>query len=968
MANSKMWVERMHQAAYDPTSIMRTSLDYVEACLDGTADVGEPSNPFVQSMEVGALAAAAAMQESAINTRKLYRSMALTPEDLYLHMADRDYLDRFATPARAVLQFFLSKQEAIAMAVQTESQQVRKLTIPRHTRITVNDVAFTMQYPIDIRVMAHGGLQIVYDNSSPSPLQTLTSNLVDWEILNFRGLDYIALSIPMSQFKITSFTGSGNLTQNFVKRWSFTDQYYYARAYYKNLQGQWVEMITTHTDQVFDPYRPTALLKLVDNSVQMMVPQVYTSTGQVTGDYRLDIYTTKGPLSMALSDFRNNEFQIRFEDLENSDQGRYTAPMRNFHTFFVISESDVEGGANALPFEELRRRVIEGVQTQDIPITNVSLTDRLWRRGYDTVVNVDNITNRDFLATRELPAPSDNFLSSGAACAIQTLVTSMSAIGDLETAADNGDRVTLKPSTLFRIQDGLLEIVPKTIADSILALPLDVRARRINEGQYLYTPFHYVLDQSRNWFENRPYYLDDPKTLSKSFVEENATTGIQVAVDHYSIERTPDGYRLTLILTSSDGWKEMDDESVFCQLSFIPVGQEDRAYLNGVLLGTVGDERTYQFDLTTNYDLDAQDNIALTSFSMYSDEPRIHFAGLTTEFDVMFITSNFFIDGLQPSNIDQEMGTALLPADAIGISRERLQIQLGEAMTGLWNASRSVATEEDYERYGADVPAVYESTIFETDPVTGAIRLEMDEDTGEITYVVLHAKGDPILDENQNPIMRHLAGDVKFDADGSPIVVSSRQLARHIDLMLVDGVYWFADEAQSVAYRRTIPRTIAAWLREDISELTQYLLEQTNLYFYPKSTFGQIRAIVRESQESLITAAQSFNVTYYLTAAQFRDSELRQSLSQMAVSTIANELRGATVTMSGIISKLTASAGEDIVAVEVNGLGGTSNLASVTLLDDSARLSIKKIAVAYADGTIGIADSVVISFIQHVES
>lgn len=964
MTTSRDWVDLMGRYAYNPTAIARLSFDLVEQSLEGTADIINPSNPFVQTLTVGAVTAAAAMQESAINTRKLYRSLAQTPEDLYLHMSDRDYVDRFATPARSHIQFFLAVEEVRATARPTGSAQVSKLTIPRHTRITVNRIDFTLQYPIDIRVMGHQGLQIVYDNTSLSPLQTLSTNLVDWEIINIRGVDYVMLTIPVSQFRISSFMGSGNLTQNFVKRWTFTQQFYYARAFYKTLEGQWIEMLTTHTEQVFDPQRPTAVLKVEGQTVQMTVPQVYATTGRVTGDYRLDIYTTLGPVSMSMADYGAGEFQVEYEDLEGSDGGFYTAPMNTFSNMFVLSDAEVSGGSNAMTFSALRERSMNSVQTQDLPITNVHFTDRLARLGYDAVTNVDNITTRQFLATRELPAPANGFLSSGAACTIQTLITSMSDIATLETAADNGDRVTFKPSTLFRLVDGLVEVVPKVQADALLAQPLEVRARRINEGQYLYTPFHYVLDRTGPYFEHRPYYLDDPKVLTKSFVEENATTAMQVAIDSYSIERVIDGYRLTLFLTSSQPWKDMDDEDVFVQLSYIPVGQEDRAYLNGTLLGTVSGERVYQFDLVTNYDLDALDNIGLTSFSMYSDEARTHFTPLTADFDIMYAVSNYFVDGLQGSNIDQELGQPLLPSDALGVSRERLSIQFGEAMRGLWAASRTVASEEHYERYETDIPSLYDRTIFKTD-ATGAIEMSLDDD-GQLQYVVLHRKGDPVLLEDGTPVIRFKAGEVRLDAGGQPVVKSSRSLLRHIDLMFVDGVYWFANQAESVMYRQSIPKTIAAWLRNDITYLSQYLLEQTHLYFYPKATFGQVRTIIRESQESLLPAAQSFNVTYYLNATQFRDAELRVSLTATAVQTIAAELRKGSVSMAQITSRLTAAAGNDIISVEISGLGGSQQLAMVTLLDDSARLSIKKLAVAYSDGTVGIEDAVVVSFIRHI--
>lgn len=968
---SQSILDKVDAVRFNPSKILTVALDYVEGVLDGTATIGDSTNPMVLCLETSAINAAACCVDNANTARKLYSSMASTPEDLYLHMSDADYIGRFATPSKTTITMLLGLEEAKARAVATGVGATRKLTIPRHTAFTVNGATFTMQYPIDIRVMGHGGLQIVYDAESPSPLETLSTNLVNWTTATVQGIELIVLHIPVSQFVITSFEGTANASSAFVLQRSFSDQFYYARAYYLDpTTSLWREMISTHTDQVFDPTQPTALLKLLGNTIQMSVPQVYSTAGLVGGEFRLDVYTTKGPLSMSLSDYAANAYAGKFEDLEaTAESKRFWEPMTAFTHLSVLSDARVSGGSLAMSFEELRDRNMSNSNgPQDVPITNANITHRLTRLGYDAVTDVDNITNRQILATRQLPPPADNTVSSGAACTIQTVTLSMLELAQLSTVRDNGNRVTIMPQTLYQITDGLVSIVPQPVVDAIQALPIDVRARRINDGTYLYTPFHYVLDQNNNRFEQRPYYLDDPKILTKSFVEENDTTGMQVTARSYSLVKTPEGYELTVILASSDNWKALADSDVYCQLSFVPVGQKDRAYLNGELLGTVADERTYLFTLETNYDLDDSDNIFLTSFSMYDEGAREHATGLVTDFDIMFIANDLAVDGLTASNIDVEMGRVLLPENAMGISRERFSIRLGSAMHGLWASSRSVASSLDYERHAADVPAVWETTVFERD--ANGTLIFVDDGNGGLTYKILHAKGDPMLGDNGQPLMKFLKGDVVLDPEGDPVVVSSRRLARQLDMLLLDGVYWFATDDDSLAYKASIPQTIVGWLDNDIGYLTQFLLDQTNLYFYPKATLGQVDAIVREGQSVSISAAQSFTVAYYLTAASYRDSSLRESLTALAERTIADVLSLGTVTMNTIISRLTASAGDDIVSVAVEGLGGfgTNAQQAITLQDDSARLSIRKIAAALADGTIGVRDDVTVSFLAHNES
>ena len=963
MADSKTWLANIANVRSNPAAIQRLALSTLEDVTGGKIDIVDATNPFVYLMEMSAHNSSAAMVQNGVLNAKQYPSMAVTEEDLYLHMADADYIGRFATPSRTVFTILLNKDELYRRAVSTGVGDIRKLTIPRHSNITVAGVVFTMQYPIDIRVMAHGGLQIVYDVDQVSPLQTLTTNIVDWRVVNLEGVDYVKIDFPVSQFQITTNYGQLTLATGFTKGYAFPDDYYYARVFYAIAGGKWKEMSTTHTDQVFDPTKPTALLRVTAGKLSVSIPQVYLTTNLVNREIRVDIYTTKGPLDMILDNYQMNNFVAKWVDLEGDAGGVYIAPLTNFTNMAVYSDKTVSGGTSGLTFEQLRNRVMtNSLGSANLPITNVQVTTRLEDLGYAVVKDVDNITNRQFLATRLLPKPTDDSVVAGAGCTIQTLTASMTDLVSYDTVMDNGNRITLLPSTLYQNINGLVQIVPDLLVAELLSLPLDVRARRINESSYLYTPFHYVLDMNNDRFEHRGYYLDNPGIESKSFVDENDTAGIAISTGKYQIERVSNGYKLTLICRSSDAWRSLSDNNVFCQLSYRPAGEKDRAYLNGTLEGMVDDERVYSFLLGTDYDVDADDNLVLNTFSMYNNPSQQHATALISDFDVTFVASELNTAGLQSSILDEDLGKVLLPVSAIGIARERLRIRLGTALHGLWSSSRSVVSSMDYQRYLADVPAVWEQTIYQRDPLTGSIIMTVNG--ADIEYVVLHAKGDPVMD-GADIVYRYRKGDPVMDADGHPVVVSTRKMVRQIDLLFLDGVYWFASESTAVKYKKSLPDTIAGWLVNDIANVTRYLLEQTRLFFYPKSTLGQVPALVREDETVTLSAEQSFSVTYYLSGVAYRDTALRAALTKMAVQTINEVLQSSTVTMSEITSTLRARAGGDAIAVDVSGLGGSQNLAAVTLKNDAARLSIKKVAVALADGTIGVEDDVAVAFLQH---
>lgn len=960
------WLEQLDTLRYNPVAVQRLTLDVLENSSARTLDLVDPTNPFVFLSEAAATLATSCMIHNEALARQQYPSLALTEDELYLHMSDADYVGRFGSPGRAKFFVLMGKEELYAKAVPVGTSGVRKLTIPRNTVFSIAGVDFTMQYPIDIRIMGHGGLQVVYDTDTPSPLQTLSTNIVDWSIIRLGRDEFLQLQIPVHQFAIKSEFGKLNLTEGFVKTFTYQNDFYYARAYRSDAQGRWIEIRTTHTDQVYDPAVPTAVLKVKSGELQVQIPQIYATTGLLDSELRVDIYTTRGPLEMLLENYAMTDFTAKWVDLDGNASAAYYMPLQSFTALAVYSVDSVAGGTKAITFDQLRNRVmLNATGAPDLPITNVQLSTRLEDLGYDMVKDVDNITNRQFLATRALPPPTDGSVISGMGCSVQTLSTTMDDLLQYRNVRDNGTRMSLLPSMLYRTVNGILKPVGDVEVDSILAMPVDVRARRIAESTFLYCPFHSVLDTANNSFDLRNYYLDSPKITAKTFVHENDELGIEVGTGESVIERIPEGYRVTVVTRSSEVWKSLADSQAHCQLAFRPVGQRDYAYHNGELIGlTAKNERVYQFELGTNYDVDPNDNIVLTTFQMYNDPERKHAVPLDGTFEVFYAVSDIDSGNAVPSSIDQILGVNLLPANTWGVVQERLSIQLGRSLRGLWSASRSVASSQDYQRHLVDVPMFYKSNVYKRDPVSGAIEFTIDGN-GQIQYTVLHALGDPVLDDQGQPVIQYYAGEPVLDPDGVPVVVSGRKLLRQIDLVLLDGTYWFANDVQAASYRNSIPEIITDWVGNDIGSISKNLLEQTDLFLYPKTTLGPIKARVEEGAEIVLPAQQKFDVTFYLSALQYRDSALRQSLTRMAIETIHESLQNAVVTVNGIISKLTAKAGTDIIGVTVTGFGPTGSLQAVSLLDDSARMSIQKRAEPMDDGRLTVLDDVNVVFLQH---
>jgi hypothetical protein len=949
---------------YNPALIQRAVLSTLTEVTNGEIEIVDPTSPFVFCIEAMACCTAGFMMQNEALNRKQYASAAQTPEDLYLHMSDRDYINRFAIPADTQFTIGLPIEEILVKMVIDTETGIRKLVIPRNTYFTVAETTFSLQYPIEIRQLAHGGLQVVHDVSVVSPLQALTSNVIEHEIRRTVDSEWLFFSFDVQQFDIISQTSTLNSAIDFKIDIEFTNQYYHARVYTENAAGNWVEIATTHSEQVYDIATPTSVLRVVEQTLSVKIPQIYTGTGMLNKGIRIDVYQTKGPLNLNLSEYPFTAYGAVWQAYDKADNTVYSAPLKTFRTVVIYSDNIVSGGSNALTFAELQQRVVQNaIGAQQLPITPVQVEVSLRDKGYQIVRNIDNITQRVFQATKEMPQPIDTKLITAAAASIETLSISLRDAVQIDSVINNGDSVTITPDTLYRNHNGVIKIVPTSQLDYLLGLTVDKRALLVTQGSYLYTPFHYVLDTTNNAFESRPYYLDNPEISTKLFVSENDSALLQAGTGAYSIKRTATGYQIQIVTQSGEGFKALDDDLVHVQLAFVPSGEKDRAYLNGTLIGkTETGERYYTFDLSTNFNVDKNDNLQLSKFTLYTTESRLTGVALLTDFDLIYSTSSVMGSQWQPDGIDQTLGRFLLPGRIAGISHEKLRVRFGYSLKTLWAKCRSVISSVPFQTHEVDVPRLYEKNIYQRDENGSSISFDSE---GNPVSVILHAKDDPVLDSEGNPVYQYLRGDVVKDANGYPITTDVRGMLRQIDLMLIEGAYWFATDITATKYRSTLTATVVNWLTTDLTELQKQLLDQTRIYFYPKTTMGTINVLTGEGIVKSISAGQAFRLDLFVSKAVYANSELRDRLTKSTISTINEQLKRTTVTLDGITKALREQYGNDVISVQISGLGGASNLPALTITDDADRCSIRKRLVALPDDSLIVEEDITIDFIKH---
>jgi len=955
---------RLDLFKYNPSNIQRAMYDYLDEVTSGEVNIVDPTNPFVFLLESSAVNTALAVTETMAAHRMMYPSLAQTESDLYRHLSDVDFINRFATPVEAIFTVGVQVQEMMAKMKWNESERAYKATIPRDTQFTVDDYVFTLQYPIDIRRYENGVVQVSYDAEIPSPLDTLTNSIIDYKVRRDASLvDWLFFSVRVKQFDIESQNFPLQKSVLFNQTIPLKDQFYYIRAFYRNssTSNKWKEMKTTHTDQVFDPFDPTAVIQVFTEEVNVRIPPVYLYSGLLSGEVRFDVYTTKGELTLNLANYKVDSFTMNLTAIdEERDLNDYTAAMATISSF-PYSEEIISGGTNGIDFETLRERTIyHSSGSQDLPITNRGLENFVTSKGFELVKNVDAVTNRIFLATQKLPKPLNTKLATSANVGISTFVNSMLGLSRYDTVRSNGDRLTIMSKNLFRNDNGIVVMLNSAEVETVRSMAKVPLVSHVNATKYLYNPFYYVLDDSNSEFEVRVYNLDYPVAKNLSFISQNQTLQMVVNTGSYSLQKTPNGYRLTVQTKSGNFYKQLEDDEVHAQIAYYPTGESKLAYINGTLIDKTDDgERLYTFDIETNYDIDGDHQLCVTNGRMFSNETVNTWLGLNTQFMVFYSTTSLTQQFVADAS-DAFLGKFLLPTNSVAVTRETMDLEFGSSLKNLWTRSRSMAVGLEYETYDHDVPMLYEQVVYKQDPITGSI-FSVDNE-GELQYNVLHQIGDPVLDSNNGPVYRYRKGDVKLDSTGKPIVRTDLSVNKEIDILFVDGRTFFADDPAYIDYRNELVGILNTWITEEMTDIADVLLEQSRIYFYPKTTLGKVNIYVEDNAQLTIDSEQSIVLDMYVTSAVYNDLAIRQQLTDTAIRMLDTYIGKTRVNMTEITQGLAKAFGDSVRTLEVKGLGGDKNYRIVTLATEHNRLCLKKILKLQQDNSLIVIEDVTVNF------
>ncbi len=949
----------------NPAGIMSKILNRAYDITVGNVDIVDPSNPFIYLLEASCVNTAMAIQENIISTRKLYPRLSQTDEDLYLHMSDKDYLDRFATPATATLEIFLSYNDFVQNAVEHSPDRTKRVVMARDTQIRVDKYTFTLLYPIIISQHYSGVINVRYDETIQHPVQSLEDSVIEFDLRADGGGQYwISFKVPVKELNISSTEIAVEASRTMNHKLPFQDNFYFARVFYKSSVGNgWVEILTTHTDQVYNPQIPTAVLKVEDKTLNVFIPPVYVINEQISGVLRVDIYTTNGIMDASFSNVTYSDYKITSLPIdEERDITSYTDAFTQISSYIGIKDR-VLGGTAQVSFDNLKKAVIDkSIGDRLLPITNRQLSYSANRNGFEIIPNIDVVTNRVFLATKAPPKALTRYPITTITVTMNEYVNTLDAMVETGSVLHvSTNRYIVPTKTVFTLTNAILELVPKSDVELFSVMAKDELVSKLNSYQYLATPFHTVLEIVDNSLDMRAYDLAYTKIEGLHFLYLNETLQFIANTGVLRIDRIDSGYNIYI----APKIKLFRENVNYSNLSVYLVYEEkafSEFYAAGVLDGINSDgEPLFKFNIASEGEIDSLGNIYVSGFSDRTGRAVTVPLSLNQKLSIIYII-NDIPNTYEVSQYDKYLEPNLMGTNVAVLTVETVKVVFGLELKYLWRNTRSSIEEQAYEQYTSPVLLTHESSNYEIDPLTGmTFSIGVD---GEIVYNTYHAAGDPILDDAGGFIFKYNVGDIKLDGYGKPIPIGNKNTIRHLSLFLFDYRSFVANETDYVAYLARVISTYDSWLTVDLDPIQNEALENTSVYFSPKKSVDVTSVLTKKDVYANVNTLQKFTVDVYVKDAIFMDKDKRSLIEYEIIRVIDTIVSGSRVALSDITVGVMAVLSGVIEAVDARGLGGDEDLDIVVVDDPLKTLSIAKKLVVRNDGKLGLVEDIDIRFVN----
>lgn len=921
----------------------------------------DPSSPLVHLYEMAATLHVDTNRRMLKIDKRHYAVLGETEEELYAGMTGKDYLDRFASPCQVNdVVIRIPTEEIFIKAVEDPVRGTKKLVIGKDSVFTVNNMAISIHYPIEIRLSRSGVIQATWLTEPVSDLLVIGNNQLVVNRFTPPGsnLEVVDIHVPAFQFKRQSssheITASG-----FQHSISFEDQFYHAEVFMDNGAG-WERIPVTHSAVVYNPSVCTAVLKKIDQELKVWIPQVYFDRGLVGKAVRIDVLSTKGAINDNLSDFTMSAWQVYWRDLDNTNDP-YQLAFKTINLAGIYSNAILSGGSNQKTLEELKLRKIQNATVRQKPITDNELMGTAKDMGFSINLKSDGIGARIYQLSRTLPNtrdyPNKDYrrleIKGQVDSDLLTFRSDFDLLKALPNVAVSGEKVTLSNQQGFLLSSGD-QIVPIDMQSIEKSWGGDIEKKVawLNANKLVYSPFFYTVDNTGPNLQLGVFDLDFPVAERHRFIDDNANSPLSVSSSQINIEKNSLGYKVWLTINGS-ALDDIAPKDLAFQLSLSPHRETAKVYTRGEFHSMQGDEWYYTVDLPINHLLDLNETVVAKNLKRFVNDPGEYTIDLSGEIEILWVTTA----DTPRSTLDQNIERWLINNDYVALTLEKVQVTLGRRLNNIGGNYRRVIGDPIYAVNEEDVYLTWDEDIPKRDADGNFVYEYID---GERRIAWEHRAGDKVL-FGGTPVVIGGKGTPKYEY-GERVIEKEGAMAIIFDLVTIEGNWrWLTNPLAKDFYRDSI-KVLINYAEQAAGELSERSLPGTVTLFSPDSRLRPVLVTEANGVVVSIPAEESPTIKVYCNDTIFDDLELRSTIRERIheeIDSWISQKRLSTTELSQRIEALSP----DIITATVGKIAG--NFEVLTLQDPTQNLVLKKTVVVNGRGEVDIQDTFNVEWIRH---
>lgn len=941
-------LDKLSLYKYHPNGILNISLNRLKDMLGGKVEVTDPSNPFTYLLETNSLNTAFAIQEYTLLTRKLYPRLANDENDLYLHMSDLDYLGRFSEPAHANVLFNIMFNDFISKAYYDRVQKEYVLKLPRHLKLTVDKYIFTLTSAIIIRLTENGVIDVKFENQDFNNIFPIQTNFINFNLFNVnQNEQYLNFEIKLPEIDIETVEIPVEKSKLFKNEMTYNPKrtFYYFRAFYY-LNGAWKEMIVTHSDQSYDIYKPTCIIKVLQetNSLEYYIPPVYVNGNMIGTKVKFLVYTTNGAVNVNFNDYQVGDFSTEYNPVfQDEELDIYTQPLQLI-TKVIYIKDQVVAGKNKMSFAELKNNVIENsIGDRKLPITDKQISFLSNQNNFKLIKDVDVSTNRIFLLESPIPNAATRYPITKFNLDIIEYKTTIS---DLRLNKNGiipvNSNVTIIPeNTIFKLSENSMTILDKIEHSQLVSLSDLNLTTEVNNNKYISVFYHYILDTSKEKTELRAYDISSPEVKQINFKEFNPTARVGINTTNTNFAKTPNGFLIDILSNLKKYVNTIDETNVKPYIVYKD-NNDSVFFLESRLFTTINNNPVYRFDINSNYYIDSDNKLSITNFKDSNNNPAVISLDLNSTLEVIYV-SNIIPGNYVSSDMDNYIYNSYLGVGNSVVTLEEIKVKFGDYLERLFTQVHTSTGIFSYETYSEDVPLRYTSNVYNAQ------------------NQVIHSVGDIVYNSNNEVVYSNLKGDVKKDENGFPIPINELELNRYVNLLFIDYKAVLANKTIVKNYRSYLKSYLTEQIVQNANVIQKQLLENTESFIVVPKNISEIR-VKTPTKITFINSMQAFKVNVYVSKRIYEDIDTRNSIEYTIIEQIDTYLYN-TISLSKteLITILYGKLKEFVSSVSLDKFTEL-NEEYIDILDQNSRVSLNKLLVTEADG-YNLKEDISVNFI-----